>query len=267
MDRSVESSSFGRRWAWAAGLVWLMAPGAAAAQDTPALTVEQREEARDAFEAGRAAFAAGQYESALDHFERAYAITPAPELLYNIGQSADRLREDERALEAFRGYLDALPEAEDRAAVEARIVALERTLAERRDAGERAAGPEGAPTEEPGPSPDGGSPAGPTGTDSMIAGWTTAGVGAAVAVAGIVLVGVADGRAGEVESAPEGTPWRDVDAAYAQAHDLSIAGGVLLGVGAAAMVAGIVWGVVELGGASDTEIALSPGRIQLTGRF
>lgn len=241
----------------AAGLLWLMAPSAAEAQgaDAPALTVEQRAEARGAFEAGRAAFEAGEYESALDHFERAYAITPAPELLYNIGQSADRLRMDERALEAFQGYLDALPEADDRAAVEARIVALERTLAERRDT---EPGPEDAPAV---------SPAGHAGNDSMIAAWTTAGAGVAVAVAGLVLVAVADGRASEVESAPEGTPWRDVDAAYGQAHDFSVAGGVLLGVGAAVAVAGVVWGVVALGGAGDTEIALSPGRIQLTGSF
>jgi tetratricopeptide (TPR) repeat protein len=88
-------------------------------------------EARSLFEAGESAFADGRYEDALERFEAAYEMSPRPMLLFNIGNTADRLRREERAVEAYRGYLDALPEAPNRAEVEARIRILEQSLAAR----------------------------------------------------------------------------------------------------------------------------------------
>jgi tetratricopeptide (TPR) repeat protein len=81
--------------------------------------------ARNLFNAGKVAFDAGDYRDALQFFEQAYARSQRPGLLYNIGQAADRLRMDARALEAFRGYLQQLPDAENRTEVENRIRALE----------------------------------------------------------------------------------------------------------------------------------------------
>ena len=54
----------------------------------------------------------------------------APELLYNVGQAADRLRMDHEALAAFRLYLKKLPDADNRREVENRVHALEERLGE-----------------------------------------------------------------------------------------------------------------------------------------
>lgn len=88
-------------------------------------------EARALFEAGFAAYEAGRYSDALGHFERAYERSGRAGLLFNVGQCHDRLREDERAIEAFERYLRELPNAENRIQVEARIRALREGIARR----------------------------------------------------------------------------------------------------------------------------------------
>src|SRR5262245_19042349 len=62
--------------------------------------------AKRAFETGQQAFAAGRFEEAADSFEHAYALSGRPELLFDLGLAADRLRDDERALEAFQRFLE-----------------------------------------------------------------------------------------------------------------------------------------------------------------
>lgn len=73
----------------------------------------------------QAEFEAGNYQDALDHFQRAYELTGSPILLYNIGQTADRLRLDATALRAFQLYLGSYPDAPNRDEVEHRMRALE----------------------------------------------------------------------------------------------------------------------------------------------
>jgi tetratricopeptide (TPR) repeat protein len=89
--------------------------------------------------AGRVAFEAGKYRDALDHYQRAYELTGAPILLYNIGQAADRLRLDATTLRAFQLYLQRYPDAPNRSEVLHRMAVLEplvdmqaRALAEQR---------------------------------------------------------------------------------------------------------------------------------------
>ena len=96
------------------------------------------EVARGLFQAGKAAYEAGNYTDALSFFEQAHARSGRPQLLFNVGQTADRLRQDEKAIASFRAYLEQLPEAPNRAEVEARIRALEQALAERRRSAETA---------------------------------------------------------------------------------------------------------------------------------
>lgn len=106
-------------------LVCLSLASAARAQSTDDAV------ARKLFEAGKVAYDAGEYEDALRFFEQAHDRSARPGLLYNIGQAADRLREDERALTAYRAYLQQVPGAANRAEVEGRIRAMER--AQRRE--------------------------------------------------------------------------------------------------------------------------------------
>jgi len=138
----------------------LAAPlGVARAQDAPPADASSRRQAHDAhdasdagdasdandaiakglFQAGAAAFDAGQFEEALRHFQAAYARSPRPKLLFNIGQAADRLRQDEVALDAFRRYLAEVSDAEGREQIEARVRVLEQAVAEREAAASEAA--------------------------------------------------------------------------------------------------------------------------------
>jgi len=89
------------------------------------------EEARGLFWAGRAAYDQGRYDDALGYFSRSYQLSGRPELLYNIGQAADRLRKDREALDAFTEYLNRVPETPNRETVEARIRLLRRAIEER----------------------------------------------------------------------------------------------------------------------------------------
>lgn len=235
--------------------------GVAAAQDL--------ERARVAFEQGRVAYEAGDFETALTRFQEAHQITGAPEILYNVATAADRLRRDEVALEAYRGYLAARPGSEDRASVEARIRVLERQIAdaqreeEERGAAERAAAEREAAaaaaleraqaqTSDPGPAP-----------------WVIAGAGAALAVAGAVLVIVAEVDAGCVTApngcADDGPRWEDFAERYDRIPVFRSIGAAALGVGAAAMAAGVIWWVAASG--SGPEVALGPGGVRVRGSF
>jgi tetratricopeptide (TPR) repeat protein len=131
------------------------APSQAQGTPTPAADADRTEEAKALFAAGRAAFDAGRYADALDYFERAYAISKRPGLLYNIGITHDRARNDERAVEAYEAYLSALPEADNRTEVETRAAAIRAALATRRsqqDAAVAATPAQAAATMQPAPS-------------------------------------------------------------------------------------------------------------------
>ncbi|MFW6067615.1 MAG: tetratricopeptide repeat protein [Myxococcota bacterium] len=128
--------------------------GAAMAQEPGDESEDQ--EARALFEAGRTAFEAGRFEAALRHFEASYELSGHPQLLYNIGTTADRLRMDDEALAAFQEYLERVPDAPNRGEVVARVRVLERA-----SQGDRAAPPpeeepasEASEESSPAPSPD-----------------------------------------------------------------------------------------------------------------
>ena len=50
---------------------------------------------------GAALYRAGKYRAAIERFERAYALYPEPNLLYNIGRSHEALGELDQALSAY----------------------------------------------------------------------------------------------------------------------------------------------------------------------
>ena len=91
-------------------------------------------EAKALFQAGRFAFEDGRYEEALKNFERAYELSKRPQLLYNVGTAADRLRQNEKALKAFKEYLKKVPKSPNRREVEGRIRFLEKEVADDKNA-------------------------------------------------------------------------------------------------------------------------------------
>ncbi len=96
------------------------------------------------------------------------------------------------------------------------------------------------------------------------------GVSGAALVGGGVLVALAHSDIDSVEGAPRGTRWSDRVDAFDASEGKSIAGFVLLGVGAAGLVTGLVW---QFAGDDDGEssaavsVGLAPNHVQLRGRF
>ena len=114
--------------AWVALLIGLaggaLAPVAHAQPangDEPAPSTNEDEAARLLFMSAREAFAAGDYERALQGFQQAYDLSQRPALLYNIGTALDRLRRDEEALAIFEQFLREDPETPNRAEIESRV--------------------------------------------------------------------------------------------------------------------------------------------------
>ncbi|MCA9536225.1 MAG: hypothetical protein KC593_21215 [Myxococcales bacterium] len=101
----------------------------AVAQPASAQTSSRDAEARLMFEAGVRAYEAGDYEAALRRYQEAYDLSQRPALLFNIGTAHERLRNDREAADAYRRYLEAVPDAANREFVEGRIELLSRSAA------------------------------------------------------------------------------------------------------------------------------------------
>ena len=279
------------RWVRApalAGYLLLAAPTfatAASAQSTSATRDGGIDaEARALYAAGQAAFHDGRYEHALEYLQRSYELSHRPALLYNLGTTFDRLRRDQEALAAFEQYLREVPGAENTSEVQARIAVLRDALARSQPAPSPTPEvatptpevaptptPEVAPTPTPEVTPTPSPEVTPTPTpraassDPGAGPWIVVGAGGAVLATGAILLGVAAADVASVEGADRGTPWPSVSDAYQRSEAESIAGGVLLGVGAAAVAAGIVW--VATSGSSDVEVAPTAGGLLVRGSF
>ncbi len=115
--------------AWlAASLVVGSAAGVARADDLSAMMDNAREVAKAHFKLGRSYQDARDYDRAIIEYQAAYAISPMPELLFNIGQCY-RLRGEARsAVLYYQRYLQLVPGggASDEARVH--VAALRRTI-------------------------------------------------------------------------------------------------------------------------------------------
>jgi tetratricopeptide (TPR) repeat protein len=112
----------------------LMLVGGASAQ-----TGREDELARSLFMAGQAYYEQGEYELAQQQFERAYQLSPRPQLLMNVATSAERAGNLETAVEYMKRYIEELPNEADRPILERRLEAMQRRLARARADEERAA--------------------------------------------------------------------------------------------------------------------------------
>jgi tetratricopeptide (TPR) repeat protein len=85
-----------------------------------------RSEARNQYEAGARLYAAGQFLDAVQAFERAYALSGAKPLLFNIAQAYRLVGPGHctQALDAYERYLAADPSASNRGEVEERILSM-----------------------------------------------------------------------------------------------------------------------------------------------
>jgi len=108
-------------WAPAVALVLLLLPGVAGAVEPTAATEEQ---ARSHYQRGQRHYNVGDFDGAIDEFKRAYEISPAPGLLFNIAQAYRAKKDREHALYFYSTYLREDPNAPEREFVEARMSEL-----------------------------------------------------------------------------------------------------------------------------------------------
>lgn len=149
--------------------------------------------ARSHFRVGHSLYEAGRFAEAAVEFQSAYDLSQRPDLLYNVYLAHRDAQNEAAALVALREYLRLVPDAADRAHLEARLAALEatvtaaeaeaaerereRTEAERRIAEERARADANAARSRP------------------LWPWALVGAGAALAAVGVPLGVVAMGDA------------------------------------------------------------------------
>jgi tetratricopeptide (TPR) repeat protein len=225
-------------------------------------------EARALFLAGRVAFDEGRFETAIKYFEASYEQSKRPALLYNIGQCFDRLQRAAQALAAFERYLALAPDADNRALVEARVQVLRAAVAEQARQAPVSATEPAAPSAPEAPRSD----APPTHSASAqhwsLAPSLTLGAGALVALTGGVLMIVAQGQGTDVEHAKLGSRYEALRADMRAAERQWLAGEVLLGVGAAAASAGLIWLLLKRPREhATTRVALSPTALSIAGVF
>jgi tetratricopeptide (TPR) repeat protein len=119
---------------WVIALVLASAPAAAEVARTPEPAVRKAEPqasdkfakaASEAFGQARAADEAGKLRDALRLYEKAHAISPHPNTLYNIADVQRRMTNITLAIKSYRKYLELDPGAQDKATVEKLIRELE----------------------------------------------------------------------------------------------------------------------------------------------
>ena len=102
------------------------APATARAQPTP----DAEAVAKAHYERGITLYNLSKWDEAIAEFKKAYELSKAPGLVFNVAQ-AQRLKGDHRgALESYRSYLRLDPSAPNRAETEARIGELDKLVKE-----------------------------------------------------------------------------------------------------------------------------------------
>lgn len=88
-----------------------------------------QEDPRELFSRGQAAYETGDHETAVRNWERAYELDPRPLLQYNLAQAYERLGQLDRAVAAYRLYVEHTPGDDPRAQnARARIASLEQRV-------------------------------------------------------------------------------------------------------------------------------------------
>jgi tetratricopeptide (TPR) repeat protein len=192
------------------------------------------EAAQRELEAGLAAYDENDYATALEHFERAYALHPTPDYLYAWAQAARSSGDCATAIDLYRRFIDSGPSGDPRVAAQKN---------EARCAEQLAAAP---PDLEVEPEPE---PEEPASADPPAASEISDGarrppdrMGLALLVPGVVglaagtaLVAVAGARQASQANQTSYQGFHDLDAGIDR---LYVAGAVTLGVGVVLIVAG-----------------------------
>ena len=219
--------------------------------------VSAQDEARELYKKGMTHYELGQFDDAIAAFKRAYELTSAPGLLFNLAQVYRMKKDAEQALYFYKTYLRLIPDASNRADVEALIAENQKLVddaaAERQRAAEAQAATAAAAATPPAVTPPTVAPPTPARRRPWrIELWT--GVGSAALGVGALATAIALGArsssdANQISSAnAQGdVPWdaqqqqryRDGQNSATAATATYIVGGVLTAAGAALIALGL----------------------------
>jgi tetratricopeptide (TPR) repeat protein len=228
------------------------------------------ERAHTVFLSGKQYLDESNYDKAISYFKDAYSIDcSVHKILPIIATAYERKGDKTEAIRALEEYLKRAPSGDDREVIERRIRNLKEQLAASGAATAPTAPPSTAtpsapptstvpPVASPPPlttvvpppsSTTQGEVPPPSGGGHTAGPWVLFGVGAAVMATGVALLAVG---ASDISSAEGACPNRMCPASNTSAKDqgntgraLETTGGVALGVGGAAAVAGLIWHFVE----------------------
>lgn len=232
---------------------------------------DRMEQARRTVTAADIDYKLGRFTAALDKYTRAYELYPVAPLLFNIAQCHKNLRDYEKAIFFYEGYLRDAPRANNRALVEDLIREAKLALNE-----QTATPPESPPVSAPVSEPRSVAPASPAASDrpttssSVLAPTpapATSDVRRSRWVPGIMVAGgtaVLAGGGVLYYYGQKGGP----DEMYIY-DDTRWVGGAMVALGGAALVAGAVLWVRSSpsSGAPVASIAPGGGYVAWTGRF
>lgn len=224
----------------------------------------QAQEAKNAeveaiYAEGAALYRAGKYRAAIERFERAYALYPEPNLLYNIGRSHEALGELDAALSAYDRCLAAAELSPD-----LRVKASERrglVLQAKRNSEIAPKDVKAPPT--PAPPAITATPPPPRSAGLTIAKWSVGAVGLGLLAAGGVFYALGAGDHGKVEDAKAAAGGNVANLSLLEAQALVDDGeqkktlGVALGAGGLGAV-GIAAVLFVLDGGDEPQVAVAP---------
>jgi tetratricopeptide (TPR) repeat protein len=216
------------------------------------------------FEIGTKAYATGEYESALRRFQDAQGLYPSPNFHYNIGQCYEALERPQQAIDSYSAFLRAVPDTPDRANIENKIARLKKRIEDEKEAG----------TAETPTAP-------PPGRALIASGAVLTGLGSAVAIGGGLGFGLrALERSDQVDQVfedgnPDGLTLDETERLDEQGRKAQTRQIITMAAGGAVAAVGITLlalGIVEKRRAGKLETAgplLGPGLagVSLSGRF
>ncbi|MEO6952239.1 MAG: hypothetical protein ABI321_10525 [Polyangia bacterium] len=119
---------------------------------TASPVLAQSKGARQHYASGTKHFDLGEYRQALEEFKEAYRLKEDPVFLFNIAQCHRLIGDADSNVEAlrfYRSYLNRAPDAPNRRDVDAKIVALQQSIADEKAKAEKAEAPPRSPVVEP----------------------------------------------------------------------------------------------------------------------
>jgi hypothetical protein len=220
------------------------------------------------FLSGKGFLDEANYDKAISYFKDAYSIDCSVHAILPIIATAyERKGDKASAVQALQEYLKRVPSASDREVIERRIKNLQDQMTP-----VAASTPPPAASSAPPPPPTvtatatATASAAPTtaptesGGGHSVAPWIVVGVGGAALVTGVVLYAVG---AGDVSSASNACPSRSncpqsVADQGNNGRNLETVGGIVGGVGVAAVAGGLIWHFLEPTSSSSTTTGVAP---------